>query len=300
MRGPEPAELLKAFVGKRREELLPPARRPGRPLTSQPGLRFVWELWLLALLVILLGAVAFLYSNLGLGGGQLYVPIMIWVLSPFPIHEAIPLSLAMAWATSVAATYTHHQRAFVDFRIGTLLGGVGVLGTLGGVMFTLSQSDELIQTLFGTMLLLVATKMLWDLAHHTEDLPPGPPPDRRRLGVAVLVALGIGLLVGTLGIAGGVVSVPLIIYLLGYETRRAIGTSAYMGALLTPAAFFAYALSEPTLLHEDLLVLLTPIVALSAYLGSHWGLARLRVSLVRTIFIAGVIVAATSLFVKLL
>jgi len=260
----------------------------------------VWELWLIALLAVLLCAVAFLYSNLGLGGGQLYVPIMIWVLSPFAIKEAIPVSLAMAFATSVAASYTHHLRAFVDFRTGALLGGVGILGTVGGVLFTLSQPNELIQVLFGTMLLLVATKMLWDLAHHSEDRPPGPPPGRARLGLAVLVGLSTGLLVGTLGVAGGVVSVPVIIYLLGYETRRAIGTSAFIGAVLTPVAFANYALSEPSLLHEELIVLLTPLVATAAYLGSRWGLARLRVRSVRAIFIAGVIIAATSLFVKLL
>jgi uncharacterized membrane protein YfcA len=106
--------------------------------------------------------------------------------------------------------------------------------------------------------------------------------------------------VGSFGIGGGVVSVPLIIYVFKIQTRRAIGTSALMGAILTPAALAAYAFNEGAAIHVDLALTLTPIIFVMAIIGSSWGLAKLRTRVVKIIFTFGVYLAAAEMIYSLL
>ena len=119
-------------------------------------------------------------------------------------------------------------------------------------------------------------------------------------GVSVLT----GVLIGSFGIGGGVVSVPLIIYVFRFEPRKAIGTSALVGALLTPAAFVGYVLDESVnggvVIHYDLVWILAPLVFIFALLGSRWGLEKLRTRTVKTIFTCGVYLAAAGMLFSLL
>lgn len=263
--------------------------------------------WLL-IVAILVAVVAFFYSNLGLGGGQLYVPIMdlfFIVLggSALSMLDIIPLSLTFAFVTMVSATYTHSKKNLVDFRLGLTLAGAGLLGVAAGVLFTSSAEEIIVKAGFATLLVVVATKMMYDLYKAKKDNQVSPTSftTKRRLagmGVSILT----GFLVGSFGIGGGVVSVPLIIYVFQFEPRRAIGTSALMGAVLTPAAFVAYFLAaDPgTTIHYDIALVLAPIVFVFAIIGSTWGLQKLKTRVVRTIFTCGVYLAAIEMIYSIL
>lgn len=255
------------------------------------------------IVAILIAVVAFFYSNLGLGGGQLYVPIMDAFFVALFMEEIVPLSLMFAFVTMITATFTHSRKKLVDFRLGALLASAGLLGVLGGVAFTRAVDERIVKAGFAALLVIVATKMLHDIYRaKAESLvsPTGFSLRRRLAGMGVSVLTGF--LIGSFGIGGGVVSVPLIIYVFRLETRRAIGTSALMGAILTPAAFAAYVFtSEPgAAVHFDLALVLTPIVFIFAFVGSTWGLRRLRTRVVKTIFTFGVYLAATEMVLSLL
>ncbi len=252
----------------------------------------------------LVAVVAFFYSNLGLGGGQLYVPIMDSLFGEeLQIEEIIPLSLMFAFVTMVTAAYTHNRKNLVDFRLGSLLASAGLLGVLAGVMFTRSVEEPFVKAGFATLLIVVASKMLYDIyrARAESQVSPTDFTLRRKLaGMAISILTGF--LIGSFGIGGGVVSVPLIIYVFRIEARRAIGTSALMGAILTPAAFMAYVLTADTAapVHFDLALILTPVVFVFAFVGSTWGLKKLRTKTVKTIFTLGVYVAATEMVLSIL
>jgi len=255
--------------------------------------------------VALLNAVvAFFYSNLGLGGGQLYVPIMdAFFGDVLDMEDIVPLSLMFAFVTMITATFTHSRRGLVDFRLGGLLASAGLLGVAGGVMFTRSVDENIVKAGFATLLVIVATKMLYDLYKAKADgeaLPNSFGLRRKIAGMGISVLTGF--LIGSFGIGGGVVSVPLIIYVFRLEARRAIGTSALMGAILTPAAFLAYVLTAESVagVRFDLALVLTPVVFFFAFVGSTWGLKKLRTRMVRTIFTGGVYLAATEMVLSLL
>jgi uncharacterized membrane protein YfcA len=124
----------------------------------------------------------------------------------------------------------------------------------------------------------------------------------RRLIAGIGVSILTGFLIGSFGIGGGVVSVPLIIYVFRFEPRKAIGTSAFLGSILTPAAVLAYVLTaeEGAVFHYQLALVLAPIVLVMAVVGSTWGLQKLRTPIVKTIFTMGVYLAASEMIISLL
>jgi uncharacterized membrane protein YfcA len=255
----------------------------------------------LIIVAVLVGVVGFFYSNLGLGGGQLYVPIMDLFFVSLMMKEIVPLSLCFAFVTMVTATYSHNRKGLVDFRLGSLLAVGGLVGVVIGVLFTSTVDELYVKVGFASLLLIAATKMMHDTyrAKGKEAAAPGTVDARRRLaGVGVSVLTGF--LVGSFGIGGGVISVPLIIYVFRFETRKAIGTSAMVGAILTPAAFVAYAFQEGITIHYDLALTLTPIIFVTALIGSTWGLKKLKTRAVRTIFTGGVYLAAAEMIYSLL
>ncbi|HEX7391747.1 MAG TPA: sulfite exporter TauE/SafE family protein [Thermoplasmata archaeon] len=257
----------------------------------------------LLIVAILVAIVAFFYSNLGLGGGQLYVPIMDLFFVSLFMRDIVPLSLTFAFVTMATATYTHNKKGLVDFRLGLTLGGAGLLGVAAGVIFTSSAEEGIVKAAFATLLVVVATKMMYDLYKAKKDNQTSPTSftmKRRLAGMGVSILTGF--LVGSFGIGGGVVSVPLIIYVFKFEPRKAIGTSALLGAILTPAAFVAYFLAaEPgTAVDLDIALVLAPIVFVFAIIGSTWGLQKLKTKMVRTIFTLGVYLAAIEMIYSIL
>ncbi len=257
----------------------------------------------LIVVAVLVAVVAFFYSNLGLGGGQLYVPIMDLFFVSLVIKDIVPLSLVFAFVTMVTSTYTHSKKHLVDFRLGLQLAAAGLIGVVGGVLFTSTVDERVIKAGFATLLVIVATKMMFDIYKAKKDNTTSPTDfsTRRRIagmGVSILT----GFLVGSFGIGGGVVSVPLIIYVFRFEPRKAIGTSELLGAILTPAAILAYILTtdEGVVFHYQVALVLAPIVFVMAMIGSTWGLQRLKTPVVKTIFTGGVYLAASEMIYSLL
>jgi len=257
----------------------------------------------LIVVAILIAVVAFFYSNLGLGGGQLYVPIMVLFFGSLAFKDIVPLSLMFAFVTMLSSTYTHGKKHLVDFRLGLQLAAAGLIGVGGGVLFTSTVDERVAKAGFATLLVIVATKMMFDIYRAKKDNVTSPTDlsTRRRIagmGVSILT----GFLVGSFGIGGGVVSVPLIIYVFRFETRKAIGTSALLGSILTPAAILAYVLTaeEGVVFHYQVALVLTPIVLVMAIIGSTWGLQKLKTPVVKTIFTGGVYLAALGMIYSLL
>jgi len=265
----------------------------------------------LIIVAILVAVVAFFYSNLGLGGGQLYVPIMdlFWggnaavAVVSLEMKDIVPLSLTFAFVTMLSSTYTHSKKHLVDFRLGLQLAAAGLIGVAGGVLFTSSVDERLVKAGFATLLVIVATKMIFDIYRAKKDNATSPTEFSTRRRIAgMIVSILTGFLVGSFGVGGGVVSVPLIIYVFRFEPRKAIGTSALLGSILTPAAILAYVLTaeEGVVFHYQLALVLAPIVLVMAIIGSTWGLQRLKTPVVKTIFTGGVYLAASEMIYSLL
>ncbi len=265
-------------------------------------------LGLLVPLIVLLFGVAFIYSNLGLGGGLLFVPIML----AFGVGSSkivAPISLTLTVMTAASSTINHRRKGFVDFRLGrTLVVGTLTGAVLGTYLHIAFVNEGTFRVIFIGILVVFGVLMLRDWVRHPQsvDVDDDTRLHPRRLAETTTAMVGSGFLSGLAGVGGGLLNVPLIRILLGRKTRTAIGTSSL---LIMPTAAFGFLLylvglsissSGFSIPPEFILIpILMPFVFIGAFLGSRLGLAKLKTRSVALVFILVIFVAAAQLALEI-
>jgi len=178
-----------------------------------------------ALFIIGLVLSAVIGLSLGLiggGGSILTVPILVYLLGVGP-HEAVPMSLAVVGATSILGSYMHWRRDNVDISTGLLFGVAGIVGALLGSPLTKLVSPELLLLIFGLLMLVVAVSMIWRRKHKVSEVTHKPHPVQ-----GIIAGIGVGVLTGFLGVGGGFLIVPALVFFGGLNMKKAIGTSLFV------------------------------------------------------------------------
>lgn len=208
-----------------------------------------------AVLLILLvsGAVGFVSGMVGVGGGFIMTPALIFMGVPAPV--AVATGASQIAATSFSGIMTQTRRKSVDWRMGLLLSIGGVGGSACGValfeqLLQLGQLDLMISVLYLILLSGVGFLMVRESYHFWRGKPAKSVSILRRplktivhnlpfrlrfprsgLYISVLPPLGIGFAIGALsaimGIGGGFILIPAMIYLLRMPTNVVIGTSQF-------------------------------------------------------------------------
>jgi uncharacterized protein len=204
------------------------------------------------LIIIALGTgVGFLSGLFGVGGGFLMTPLLVF--TGIPSTVAVATTLSHVTASSMSGALAQWRKRGIDFSLaGVMLVG-GVAGTLFGVwLFALmrrqGQMDLIVSLTYVIMLGSIGFIMLREslatlkayrsgatVSHHVVSrgwilgLPFKMRFRQSRLYISVIPPIGIGFVVGTLsaimGIGGGFIIVPAMIYLLRMPTRMVMGTS---------------------------------------------------------------------------
>jgi uncharacterized membrane protein YfcA len=224
-----------------------------------------------ALLIILLGGVVGILSGMfGVGGGFLTTPLLIFSgISP---AVAVASATTQITGASVSGVAAHAQRKGVDFRMGAVLIVGGIVGTIvGGILFLqlqqAGQIDVVVSILYIILLVGIGVLMIreaWTVIRSRRTGIPIKPPARRHhplvaslplrwrfygsgLYISPLAPLGLGFAVGTLtvmlGIGGGFILVPGMIYILGMSTRVVVGTSLFQILFVAAATTLVHALT---------------------------------------------------------
>jgi uncharacterized membrane protein YfcA len=258
------------------------------------------DFWTIALLIIMVFAVAFIYSNLGLGGGLLYVPILL-SLTLYVKEVVVPISLTFTIATSLSATLNHRRKGLVDFNLALMLLTGALIGAVLGVLFNLNVPKEIFYSVFIAVILLMSSKMLRDWIRETrdEDADDDSKLTRSRKVASSTGTLASGFTSGSLGIGGGLINVPLMEYVLGRGARRAIGTSSLMIIFTGAFGFITYLFLGTEPIDFNLIFLLWPFVFIGAFVGSRWGLEKLKSRMVALIFIIVIFLAAAKMSIDL-
>ena len=172
--------------------------------------------------LVLSAAIGLSLGLIGGGGSILTVPILVYFLGVAP-HEAVGMSLAVVGATSLLGTYLHWRAGSVDFSGGLLFGLSGVAGAFVGSPLTKLVSAEALLLIFGGLMMVVAVSMLWRGRKSGTKIVPVAHPIK-----AAAAGFGVGLLTGFLGVGGGFLIVPALIFFGGMEMKKAIGTSLFV------------------------------------------------------------------------
>ena len=202
-------------------------------------------------------AVGFLSGLFGVGGGFLMTPLLIFV--GIPPAVAVATEANQIVAASVSGVLAHWRRGNVDLKMGMVLLVGGVIGSSFGVwLFTflreLGQVDLVIRLSYVVFLSIIGALMLVESVRammarrrdaprrqHSHNWLHGLPFKMRfrrsRLYISALLPLGVGIFVGLLaaimGVGGGFVMVPAMIYLLGMPTSVVVGTSLFQIIFVT-------------------------------------------------------------------
>lgn len=172
--------------------------------------------------LVLSAAIGLSLGSIGGGGSILTVPILVYLLD-VPPHEAVAMSLAVVGATSLFGSYLHYRADNVSFSSGLLFGGAGIIGAFLGAPLTRLFSPGAMLLIFGILMFVVAVSMLWRKRQAEDATPHKPHPAQ-----AVLAGLGVGVLTGFLGVGGGFLIVPALVFFGGLSVKKAIGTSLFV------------------------------------------------------------------------
>jgi uncharacterized membrane protein YfcA len=219
------------------------------------------------LILLFGGIVGFLSGLVGVGGGFLITPLLIF--TGVPAIVAVATGSAQIAGTSASGTYAHWRLGNVDFKIGLFLLAGSWLGGGAGVYVArlLQQSGQfgnIVTFLYVVLLGFIGVSMLFESLGAVFRSGAGmtsAEPDDGSLGarlaalaqrlpgqtafptsglhtsflVPIIVGGGVGILTSLMGVGGGFVMVPVMIYLLKMPTRVVVGTSLFQ-LLFTTAA----------------------------------------------------------------
>lgn len=262
------------------------------------------------------GAVGLLSGMFGVGGGFLMTPLLIF--AGVPPAAAVGTGANLIVASSVSGALAHWRRGNVDLKMGGILLAGGLIGSGFGIwLFTLLRKlghiDVAISLAYVLFLGVIGSLMFAEGVR--ANLRQGKPGVRRRrlhphywvhglplkmrfhksrLYISALLPLGLGVLVGVLaavmGVGGGFIMVPAMIYLLGMPTMVVVGTSLFQIIFVTANVTFLQSVSN-----QNVDVVLALLLLISAVVGAQVGTriaSRLRGDQLRLLLATMVVLVA--------
>ena len=219
------------------------------------------------------GAVGFLSGLFGVGGGFLMTPLLIF--SGIPPAVAVGTESAQITASSVSGAFAQWRRRNIDFTMGAVLLAGGIVGSIFGVQLVgslrrLGLFDFFVAVCYVTFLGVVGTLMLIESVntmrktrggaavsgrhsgHHLwiHGLPLKLRFQRSKLYISAIppffIGLFVGLLAAIMGVGGGFIMVPAMIYLLRVPTNVVVGTSLFQIVFLTAVTTALHASQNQT------------------------------------------------------
>ncbi|MFZ1470963.1 MAG: sulfite exporter TauE/SafE family protein [Paracoccaceae bacterium] len=262
------------------------------------------------------GVVGFLSGMFGVGGGFLITPLLFFI--GIPPAVAVATGANQVVASSISGVLAQLKRKAVDFRMGGVLLVGGMAGSAAGIwvfawMRALGQIDLFVQLsyvlflgLIGAMMLQESLRAFWRSKKtnvpirraHVHSWVHGLPLKMKfrasGLYISVIPPMIVGALVGFLaaimGVGGGFIMVPAMIYLLGMPTKVVIGTSLFQIIFVTAFTTVAHAISSHTV---DMLLAFILIVGgvVGAQIGARVGV-RMKAEQLR-IFLSLLVLAVS-------
>ena len=246
------------------------------------------------LLLGLGGLVGVLSGMFGVGGGFLMTPLLFFI--GIPPAVAVATEANQIVASSFSGVLAHFKRKTVDLRMGTVLLIGGLVGAaLGVYVFNIlkahGQVDLLVKLCYVVFLGVIGGLMFFESLNAIRKTKKGAPPARKKhnwihglpfkmrfrvsgLYISVIPPLIVGVAVGVLaaimGVGGGFIMVPAMIYLLGMPTKVVVGTSLFQIIFVTAFTTMLHATTNYTV-DVVLAVLLLVGGVIGAQVGTRIG-----------------------------
>ena len=250
------------------------------------------------------GLVGVLSGLFGVGGGFLITPLLFFIGIPPPV--AVATGANQVVASSISGVLAHLRRRTVDFVMGGVLLAGGLAGSAAGIVAfnrlqAIGQIDLVVTLSYVIFLGVIGLLMFQESARALMRAKRAPGKIKRRqhlwvhklplkakfrasgLYISVIPPLAVGVLVGVLaaimGVGGGFIMVPAMIYILGMPTKVVVGTSLFQITFVTAFTTLMHAVTNQSV---DILLALVLILGgvVGAQVGTRIG-ARLKAEQLR-------------------
>ena len=274
------------------------------------------------LLLGLGGMVGVLSGMFGVGGGFLMTPLLFFI--GIPPAVAVATEANQIVASSFSGVLAHLKRKTVDLRMGTVLLIGGLIGAAVGVVIfnylkSLGQVDLLVRLSYVVFLGIIGAMMFVESLRAIRNTRRGAAPKRKKHGWVhglpfkmrfrtsglyisvippVVVGIFVGILAAIMGVGGGFIMVPAMIYLLGMPTKVVVGTSLFQIIFVTGFTTMLHATTNYTV-DVALAVLLLVGGVIGAQIGTRIGV-RMKAEQLRILLAMMVIAVCVKLALDLL
>ena len=226
---------------------------------------------------ILIFVVSFLFAMLGLGGGMLYVPIFHWL--DFSLKNVvIPLALLLNGLNTLFALIPYGRRHLVDWKGGLPMALSALIGAPLGAVVAPLLPDRVLLLIFAVLVALAGVRTL-SIVKNPEP-SQNPSPWRRMLWGSLISGLA-GFLGGMLGIGGGFLISPLLLWI-GYRTKEAAATTAYIVTFSSFSGFLGHV--GHMVINPVLLMVTVGAVIVASLLGSTFMAHKAKPQWVKTLY----------------
>jgi len=168
---------------------------------------------------------------LGAGGTAIALPILVYLLG-MEAHLAITVSILLVGAVSALGAVMHHAHGHVRWWTAAAFAPFGIAGAALGTRWCYLLSPRVLMLTFSGLLIVMAARILSERG--------AAEPRRRPILLVALAGFGIGVLTGVLGVGGGFLIVPAMVWIAGLDMKQAIGTSLVVIAINSAAAFYGH------------------------------------------------------------
>jgi len=220
--------------------------------------------------------IAFVFSMLGMGGSQLYIPLLFWSGMDFKT-QAIPLGMLLNVVNSSSAAFTYSRKKLIDWKISLPFGLSMVFIAPVGTWFNINLPTKPVILIFAVFTALAAILMLSGWKPGKGNLS-----SHKRLILGIVAGSILGFFAGLIGRGGGSFVVPLL-YIAGLTPKFAAATSSIIVTFSGTSSFFSHILTSAK---PDLILWLLCVISVLAgsQVGSRFMANRLKSKSVKLIF----------------
>jgi len=258
---------------------------------------------ILLILVLTTLGIAAIYTNIGLGGGVMHVPVLMWVAG-LDKNSAVAISLSLVLGGAIAASASHMKERMVEWRLAGILSAGAVVGAILGSVFNLGLDPTLFKWLFILMIFLVCVRFAIDVARGKDrDDKCSSSLSKGQAVVTVIAAVGAGFVSSMFGIGGGLIYVPLMMYCLHRQAKVSAFTSTVVIIPTSLVGLTTYLVGGRGIISPDTtwyILALAPLAIVGGYLGSRLAVKSFSTWHIKAIFLVLALLVAIVMIYQML
>ena len=247
---------------------------------------------------------------IGVAGGFLLVPILLFLYPEETPATITSITLTVAFFNALSGSIAYGRLKRIDYRSGLLFSTVAVPGAILGAYLIDFLGRSVFQYVFGSLLLLVSAYLVlrpekktstghssrWQVSRDITDSRQNNYRYSYNLLVAMMIASGVGIVAGLLGIGGGIIHVPAMTQILFFPIHIATATSHFVVALSTFAAIITHIVAGTYAGDIGRVAVLSAGAVIGAQFGARLS-HRVKASLIIRLLALGLAIVALRLLI---